>query len=544
MAFLCLFVSCLDNHKSALLEQAQNTVENEPLQALALLDSIYEPEEMSENDYMKYIVARVQAKYKTYKDITTDSSIFVARKYFEQKNEYRYAALANFYAGGVYLERKMPDKAFENFLRANYYANKTKDYILSGKALENIGHIYFQKGQMDSASLRYKEALSFYDKVEGVNLKMRLPAINMIGASYESIPDFDSAYVYFNKGLKLSQEADYPLFVTQFTHNLGILYCDMKDYPKAVDYLQKALEQGTNTTDSLKIYIHLAKAYSLSNKLDSAAYYVSVITQRLPNITNPAILEVIYNSLHEYYYQKGNLDEALRYSNLWKEANQKILENRSTEKLLNAENKFQMQIRQQEHEAERDFFILLYITFIILLLLAFMFCRKRKYKKLKILEEKVHSLTQDRLFENSIASKSYLENVYEHFIIGWSEIEIKVNHILLTGREELDIEIYIEIKAMVDALKKQTNQQLLLVAKDYLSSDLFLGKKLSTTLSDRELVILMLCHLEYSEEAIAFIIDSKAQKFELSDIKWNIERKLYQAGMNDFNIKALLYPES
>ncbi|PXV66881.1 hypothetical protein CLV62_104142 [Dysgonomonas alginatilytica] len=525
-----------------LLKQAQNEAANNPSNAIILLDSIKSPEKMGKGNYMQYVVTRVQARYNNDEDITGDTLVFEAQKYYNDISNFDKAAVANFYAGTVYRSQHVPEKALNSFLLATAYSRKAKNTMLAAKSLHFLGNIYLEQGITDSSIVHLHDALNLYNNESETGIR-RLQVMSALGRSYDLANKLDSAYYFFNKSLDLANETDNAEHKAIQAYNLGYITMRMKQYDKSTVYLSKALEQTANTKDSLKIYLNLSLLYNEKSKPDSAKYYTDLIKNQVSAIKDNYLLESIYGSLSDYNSQIGDVSQALYYKGLQMEANQKILEERSTEKLFNAENKYQLQIQEQEHKAERKFFVLLQVTVFILMLLAIMFCRKRKYKKLKKLEEKVHSLTQDRLFEHSIASKSYLENVYEHFIIGWSDIETKVNQILLTGREEIDIEIYIEIKAMVDALKKQTNEQLLIVAKDYLSSDLYLGKKLSGALTDTDLIILMLCHLQYSEEAIAFIIDSKGNTFNLTDIKWNIERKLHQAGMNEFNIKALLYPE-
>lgn len=89
LSFSFLFISCTDRNISSvnLLTQARDIIEVDPITSLALLDSISCPECMDRDSYMLYIVTRVQAKYKTYQDITADTLIFQAQRYFEKKND-------------------------------------------------------------------------------------------------------------------------------------------------------------------------------------------------------------------------------------------------------------------------------------------------------------------------------------------------------------------------------------------------------------------------------------------------------------------------
>ncbi|WP_165044851.1 tetratricopeptide repeat protein [Dysgonomonas sp. ZJ709] len=540
---LFYLISCKETTPSSdLLKQAEDIAFTHPADAVKLLESVDNPSGMDKENYMQYIVTMVQAKYNNKQNITSDTLIFEAQKYFNEKNNTERAANANFYTGIVYWAKDMPDKALKYFLFAERNSRQVKNKELEAKCLHSLGYIYYQQNMVDSAIVHYKKALQCYgdDKESAIN---RIKLNSGLGRSFDLKNNLDSALHYFTRAIEVANIIDNKKYQGIEAYNIGFILFRQKQYGKAKEYFNEAIQESSSTVDSLKIFLNYSLLYNQTQQLDSAKYYIDLINNRLPNIKDNQLLVSIYGSMSDYYLQTGDFTKALHFKDLQMSTDQKIAAARSTEKILDAENKYNLYLKEQEHKAERKFFVLLQFTVFILMALAFVFCRKRKYKRLKKLEEKVHSLTQDRLFENSIASKSYLENVYEHFIIGWSDIEAKVKQILSTGREEIDIEIYVEIKAMVDVLKKQTNEQLLNVAKDYLSSDLYLGKKLSTTLTDNELIILMLCHLQYSEEAIAFIIESKRNTFNLADIKWNIERKLNKAGMNGFNIKALLYPE-
>ena len=101
-----LFCSCKKQNPSVgILVRAQSIVENNPQEALLLLDSIPHPQEMDKNHYMQYIVARVQARYKTYQDIKNDTLIVEAYKYFDDKNDPEKSALAHYYTSCVYNQK-------------------------------------------------------------------------------------------------------------------------------------------------------------------------------------------------------------------------------------------------------------------------------------------------------------------------------------------------------------------------------------------------------------------------------------------------------
>ena len=105
---------------SSLREEAEHLVEKHPDSAMLLIDSIFYPEKSLNHEYyMRFLVMQVQEKYKTYRPIHEDTLIFHARDYFSARNkDPRTTALAWFYSGCVYRERKEYEKAMQQYKEA------------------------------------------------------------------------------------------------------------------------------------------------------------------------------------------------------------------------------------------------------------------------------------------------------------------------------------------------------------------------------------------------------------------------------------------
>ncbi|WP_165043785.1 tetratricopeptide repeat protein [Dysgonomonas sp. ZJ709] len=542
LSVFALLSSCdKSTYSDELLTKARNVIENSPIDALNFLDSIRNPQEMGCDKYMLFIVTHVQAKYKTYQDVKNDTLIFKAQNYFNKKNNPDEAALAYFYAAIVYKENSFFDKALESFLIGGEFACKSQNQVLTGKINDNIGFIFYNQGMMDSAIVYYGQALSIYNTNPSTDL-FKLEAINSIGSAYFNLNQLDSALFNYQKGLDLATKINNVPNIITFNHRLGVVSREKGEYLKASDYLHKALHQNTNSGDSIQIYLNLSKIFNKTNQLDSSKYYTDRIKERLAEIKNNYILRSVYGSISDYHYQSADYQQALHYKTLQMAIVQKIAEETNLENVMKAENKYRMYLLDQEYAAKRKQMLSINIIVVIIIIMTYLFCRKTTYKRQKKLEEKLHFNTQQVLYEHSIASKNYLETIYENFIIKWADIDEKVTQILLLG-QEINLSIYVEIKSMVEELKYQTNEQLKELAKSYLYSHVHTGKKASAALTDMELVILMLCHLEYSESAIAIITGNNSRIFDLNESKLAIHAKLRNAGMSEHSIRLILNPE-
>lgn len=116
--FLLGGVSCSQESKknSEILDEVENIVEHQPESALSLLGSILYPEHLNKHQYNRFILLQLQAKDKSYKDITTDSVIFKTKTYYLQNNDFPHAAMAAYYCGRVRYEQKYYEKALFQYL--------------------------------------------------------------------------------------------------------------------------------------------------------------------------------------------------------------------------------------------------------------------------------------------------------------------------------------------------------------------------------------------------------------------------------------------
>lgn len=538
------FFSCRKSSTSTiLLHKAQNIIESNPSEALLLLDSIPNPDEMDKEDYMEYIVAKVQTKYKTYQDISNDTLIFDAQSYFEQKSNNKKAALANFYAAALFKERHKYDKALENFLKAEQYAKLAKDNLLRAKCLDNIGFLYFEQNIVDAAIISYKSALNYYNKYENTSL-LQLQVINQIGRSFEALNKFDSAYNYFSKGLALSEQLDNFAYQSKFNHHIGVVYLNKQEYKQSESYLKKALSQASNSKDSISTYLNLSILYNNTKQIDSTRYYTNLIKERIAEIKDNYVLEYVYGSLFEYNKQIGNVNEALSYLELQNTVKENISKTYNSEKLLNTESKYKLYIQKQEQKAKRTQELLIQAIILLVIIAVYYFAttkRRNKYKQEKIRNQWLRA--ENRLLKQEYESHVYLESIYKEFILKWHQIE---NDLSKNGIEEsphVNNPLYYEIKPMIDDLKSKSNEQLVKMATKYFYShnDSDIGDKAVRTLTEQELMLLMLCYLEYSQAAIATILDIRLERLNLEERKERIRARLQKIGMSDKDIDFLLH---
>lgn len=521
-----------NNHAIDLLKQAKNELSTDPAYTITLLDSIKDPERMGQDYYMQYIVACVQTKYNRQLDVSNDTLIFEAQKYFNYKDDIQEAAIANFYAGTVYRLNKKNEQALKSFLLSQRYSQQIKDTVLTAKSLHFLGNLYLEQGMMDSAITHYKEALSYYNIDPKVVLN-KLQVISLIGRSYEAINNLDSAYYYFNKGLDYANQTDNKEYQAKQAHNLGFIYLRMGKYDKAEDYLVKALEQSDNAEDSLKIYLNLSLLYNKTNQLELAKHYNDLIQSRLPNIKDNHILESLYGALADYNRQKGDYKEALHYRDLQADINLEIAKQNKAEELFAAEKRYEFFLEKKETSnlRMRSYLYVSISVFLVILIVSITYFRSR-HTRLKHNKEK-------ELLEKKLENYEFVQNVYTDIINQWTKLERQAKALTIKYIKDEDPLIYGEMRAFMNYLSSMSNIKFIESSKDFLREQPN-GDKAVEIMDETELLLLMLLYNKYNEEEISNILGQVlVNQKSIHDRKSDIITKLEKAGISNTFIEKI-----
>lgn len=402
--------SCQEDksQEKRLLDNAINNLAiNRPEVSLDLLASIRNPRNMDQYNYMQYIVTYVGAKYELGEDITSDTLIFEAQKYFEKKGPLEEEVLANFYTAQLYNANNLYPQALELFMYTIVQARESGDELFIGRSYNNIGYIYYEQSIIDSAIINYQKALLHYDKVENSD-KRKLRTLTYIGSAYTIEEKFDSAFLYFNKCLTLAKETENETYQFYSLKNLGVVSYGMQEYDKAIEYFQSALTMdSSDEVEIRKAYLYLLNIYNKKQDPKSAKEYVDLVIASLPEVTYNYTLKEMYAALAEYYKQLGDYKQALDYSELERATKDQIEKEANAPALLQADKNFHLAQKDREAAQLRTHLylylsIIAIIIFIVLLFLLFLWKEHKKNKeeiklhteKYEIIRGMLHSMNQ------------------------------------------------------------------------------------------------------------------------------------------------------
>ena len=249
------------------------------------------------------------------------------------------------------------DKSLEYHFRALEYRINLKDVYGQGGSYGNIGNVYFKIGDTNTAITYYEKALAILRQVqddEAVSAQLR-----NLGNIYSAQGDNEKALEFLNESLQLREKLGDQKGISSTLIELGEVFTNQKKYKEAANFLYRGLNIAKNihvVEEEMEAYLALAKMYALQQQLDSA----------------------------------------FRYTNSYIATKDSVYENRLEQQIIDAQEKYETEKRQQQIELltkekeltqiglkQRKTEIVLLIFLIIILLGTgtFVFYRRRQKQK-------------------------------------------------------------------------------------------------------------------------------------------------------------------
>jgi|AGTN01.3.fsa_nt_gi Bacterial regulatory proteins, luxR family. len=330
----------------SLLEQAESLMDTDPDSAMQLIDSLFYPEKSLDNErYMRFLVTQVQAKYKTYRPIHEDTLVFRARDYFSGRDkEPRMAALAWFYSGCVYRERKEYNEAMQQYSTAGDYAAKTGDKDLQGLVQYNTGDLFAEQGLYKEALEYYTEAVRFYR----TQPDKQAQCFSAAGRMYTILQQPDSAFRYFYKGLEIAEAAGDTELQSLLAQNLSVAYTNTKQFDKAEIYLRQSYSLNTDSAKLPRYYLNFAELYAMGRP-DSAVWYTEQLKRHINTAEDDYFKASAYSYLAGWEKAQANYDAAFAYQEARMKTLSRIMKERGNQSVYEVHLKYNYEQMQKQY---------------------------------------------------------------------------------------------------------------------------------------------------------------------------------------------------
>ncbi len=213
--------------------------------------------------------------------------------------------------GWIYYRKGNWQKSFEYSKKAYEFALDSKDKLQAARLMNNMGALYYEQKNHPKSIEQFRKGYLLATEVD--DLYTRIRSLNNMALNFSQSGQQDSALYYANLSIRLNKEAGSP-YLTSFAHRVvGDVFLAKGQYDTAQVIFQKSLEMARNQgvkSFEAGILHRLGHAYFLDNKLDKAKEILEYSVDFCLKNQYLDELSSSYKYLYQVYEKEGNLQKA------------------------------------------------------------------------------------------------------------------------------------------------------------------------------------------------------------------------------------------
>jgi signal transduction histidine kinase len=252
----------------------------------------------------------------------------------------------------VYLEMGKYEDALKYYLKALKYAEalKNNEYI----STINIGlaNIYIQMRQFDKASAKYRKVERLCNENKIAKTALSFVYYNL-GYIFSQNRQLDSAEIYYYKAIAISKKYNDELAVGMYSNTLADFYIENKDLKKAENAIRISLEilhKFKNVIGIADGLIIRAKILKFQKKFDRAICYADSARILYIKVNSLVNEKVAVKLLAELYFENQNFENSAKMYKLLNIISDSLINTEMINKLQSGEAKFNLEKSSKEIE--------------------------------------------------------------------------------------------------------------------------------------------------------------------------------------------------
>ena len=510
-----VFVSCYDTEGRERLARAQTLLEQDYADSAAnALDSIYLPRDMGREYYMEYLVTRVQAKYKAYRDVKNDTAVMEAVRYYEKKNKNpEQIALSNYSAGCVMKERGENKRAIPYFKKAVNAATLTKNFKLQGLIYGNLAYVYHEELFQEQAIDYFKKAFSVYRQAKGTETN-QMNTLSFLATNFLTNHQQDSALHYFKQALMIADAVQDRYYQAFIRNNIGLVYQQKKDYNLSNFFLNESLHYSPDSSLRNKIQLNIAENYLKLTDFNALKEYLPVIKKSMESTSDLYYKSATIDFLKEYEVRIGNYTQAFLYSEENYRIASTIFNQNQARALIEAEKEFdytqkanEVKLAKQRQQNITLFFSLLLLLFLSIgLFFRFRARQKQKLKDVQTESERIIQEGKNQEMEKRLIQFINSNKQYKTLIRNTSELHTIIYNTAQAGEVVDKSSRFSKIKKALSQTEDTIRENLSNLSRSFLLEQDFSSKFLENEISDTEVIILFMLYNKEDRKDIAALL--------------------------------------
>jgi len=380
---ILLLSGCMDsaNHPSLpVLIEAGRLAESNPDSAHLLLQTIQNPEQLSEHDFAEWsLISGEIFNRRTDNEKTFLPSLFFERanRFYKQFGSTKQKALIRLHLGRSYQKTGEYDYAMHIFTEVLKDAENWNEYYAAGMICSYMGDIYQTQHLSDKCKEKYNESIYYHTLAN--NPKSIAYAYAELGFEYLYNEEPEEGLSYILKADSIASLVQDPVQIGKICYYLGVAYSELKKFTDAKQSFVKAFQFAHTKADSIDIYYALSDVHIAAGDFEEAR---NVLKSELSNYLKDGILR------QHYLIEKGkqNFKQALEYLEQYQQTLDSIQTEQKKMHTLEIEQKYNLEHadnlkNKAQLSSQRNLMIALVaiaLTFLILFISQLIVRRKNR----------------------------------------------------------------------------------------------------------------------------------------------------------------------
>ncbi len=218
----------------------------------------------------------------------------------------------------------------------------------------SIGDIAFFQRDYNKALEHHKKSNELYVKNK---YNVALSTINFkIGVDYNALKDYPRALDYLQQSIEFADRSDYGVNSVTYL-NIAQIYIYQNNFDKALTYAQKGLAISESMQNKIEIshsHIVLSKIFGLQKKYDLAISHAQDALKIAKEMDHPAEITMATKQLYELYRDTKQEVKANQYHQLYIESKNTLDNQESKNALLEQKLKYEYEKKEIISKSEND----------------------------------------------------------------------------------------------------------------------------------------------------------------------------------------------
>ncbi|WP_017185841.1 helix-turn-helix domain-containing protein [Alkalibacillus haloalkaliphilus] len=135
----------------------------------------------------------------------------------------------------------------------------------------------------------------------------------LFGINYILLKEFELSKQYLFQILDSRPMMDSELVTANLKHNIGFMYCEMREWEKAIPYLEDAIHSFKSYYEKLHSYHLIAKAHYYLQEIEQSASYIEqgeVLSKRINDVKLKCQLEILKAQVNDEVGESSFVEKA------------------------------------------------------------------------------------------------------------------------------------------------------------------------------------------------------------------------------------------